>query len=405
MAQVEIIMYVALGFATATLIALLLGGALWSLAVGIGRRRAQRTSPPPAVAELQAERNRLRAEYAMLSRRVEVRLEDLKRQTAEHMAEVARSRNRVDRLGAEVDKRDAMLGERDSEIARLKDQVAALVSELEARTATVGELETEQGKREETIAAMSEQLAERDQHIERLRTEVDRLTAEVERLGLARSEAVSRERTIQERVRGRIEDLTDLSRRIEVQRRELAAQQSRSLALRDTMAEQPPSQRDAESGGLAPSGDDIWGAGPADCDGEAEHGPPLERRIEDADRQASELQRELDRLDEVWTAKLADVARAVASEPPSPGSDVETPLLADSSGSTGHTPGDASAAAAANGGTERPVAGQALVRGADDTETAPHGTEAADDDKKVGSGLANVISLAQRIRALQRNGS
>lgn len=397
MAQVEIIMYVALGFATATLIALLLGRALWSLAVGIGRRRAQRTSPPPAVAELQAERNRLRAESAMLSRRVEVRLDDLKRQMAEHMAEVARSRNRVDRLGAEIEKRDATLAERDSEIARLKDQVAAFVSELEARTATVGELETEQGKREETIAAMSEQLAERDRHIEELRTEVERLTAEVERLGLARSEAVSRERTIQERVRGRIEDLSDLSRQIEAQRRELAVQQSRSKALRDTMAEQPPSERDGESGGLAPSGD-MAAPGPEEGDGEAEPVPPLERRIEDADRQASELQRELDRLDEVWTARLADVARAVASEPPSPGSGVESPLPPPATG-------DASGSAATNGSAERPVAGQALVGGADQTGTAAHETEAAEDGKKAGSGLANVISLAQRIRALQRNNS
>ena len=72
MAQVEIIMYVALGFAAAALIALLLGRVVWTLAIGIGRRRAQRTAATPQVAQLQAERNQLRAEQAMLARKVEV---------------------------------------------------------------------------------------------------------------------------------------------------------------------------------------------------------------------------------------------------------------------------------------------------------------------------------------------
>jgi chromosome segregation ATPase len=350
MAQVEIIMYVALGFGVATLVALLLGRVLWSLAVAVGRRRAQRTSPTPAVAELRAERDRLRAENAMLARKVEVRLDDLKTQVAEHMAEVSRSRNRVDRLSAEVAERDAKLAERDSEIARLKEQVAALLSELETRGEVLRELQEEHGKVGEANAAMRQELAERDRHIEQLR-------ADVERLGAARSEAVSRERTVQERLKGRIEDLSALSRQIEAQRRELAAQQSQSQALRDTLdSEEAPDE-------------------------------PVTDRIEDAERQASELQSELDRLDEMWAAKLADVAHAVSSEPVAPDT-ADKP----------RTP-EPDEAAMVNGGVGKPVTSHAV-------EIPPQDemAEADDDDKKSGPGLANVISLAQRIRALQRNG-
>jgi len=343
MAQVEVIMYVALGFTAAALIALLLGRLMWSLAVGVGRRRAQRTSPTPAVAELQAERDRLRAEHAMMARRVEVRLDDLKSQVAEHMAEVSRSRNRVDRLGAEIDKRNAMLAERDSEIARLKDQVAALVSELEARTEALHRLE-----------------AERDH-------EIARLGGEVERLGQARSDAVSRERTVQERLKERIEDLSALSRRIEAQRRELAVQQSQSLALREASDQ-----------------------GRFEAEGENDHvQEPVEHRIEDAERQAGELQSELDRLDEIWAAKLADVAQAVAATPPA--AEESQPEL---------SPADKEKPAAVNvngnGNAGQPVAAQAAERPQD---------AARAEDKKSAPGLANVISLAQRIRALQRNGS
>ncbi|MFW6076145.1 MAG: hypothetical protein ACOC71_00200 [Hyphomicrobiales bacterium] len=348
MAEVEIIMYVALGFGTAALIALLLGRLLWSLAVAVGRRRAQRTSPAPAVAELQAERNRLRAEHAMLARRAELQLDDLKAQVAEHMAEVSRSRNRVDRLGTEIAERDAKLAERDSEITRLKEQVADLLSELETRSEVVRELQEEHGKSEEANAALRRELAERDRHIEQLR-------AEIERLGAARSEAVSRERSVQERLKGRIEDLSALSRQIEAQRRELAAQQSHSQALRETLQ------------------------------GEESPDEPVADRIEDAERQASQLQSELDRLDEIWAAKLADVAHAVSSEPENPDAPGSAPTEVDN-------------AAEFNGGTGKAVAAQAL-------ETRPEDeTAAADDDRKSAPGLANVISLAQRIRALQRNG-
>ena len=380
MAQVEVIMYVALGFLAAALIALLLGRVMWSVAVSVGRRRAQRTSPTPAVAELQAERDRLRAEHAMMARRVEVRLDDLKVQMAEHMAEVSRSRNRVDRLGAEIEKRDAMLAERDSEIARLKDQVAALVSELQARTEALHQLQEEHGQGSEANAALRQELAERDHEIARLHGEVDRL-------GQARSDAVSRERTVQERLKERIEDLTDLSHRIEAQRRELAVQQSQSQALREA----------AEQGLPEP---DVGGDTPPE---------PVEHRIGDAERQAGELQSELDRLDEIWAAKLADVAQAVAAPPPA--ADEPQAAAADEPQAPEPRPTDMEKAgienadmkkpdmekpAAVNGNAGQPVTAPALER--------PEGAAPAE-DRKPAPGLANVISLAQRIRSGQRKES
>jgi chromosome segregation ATPase len=312
------------------------------------------------VAQLQAERNQLRAEYAMLARRVEVRLDDLKAQVAEHMAEVSRSRNRIDRLGTEIEKRDASLAEREREIARLNERIAVLEAELASRTSSLHELEDDHGKGGEAIAALRQQVAERDQYIERLR-------AEVERLGIARSEAVSRERSVQQRLKGRIEDLSALSRQIEAQRRELMARKSQSVALREGMAGQDHPES-AQAVAEAPPPE------PVDSDA-----GPLERRIEDTERNASELESELDRLDAIWTAKLADVASAVAVEPPA----------GEAAGSEASASPEA---ASVNGSGGKPVAGETA------RAEAP-----AEDDRK--TGLANVISLAQRIRALQRNGS
>lgn len=351
MAQVEILMYVAFGFATAALIALLLGRLMWNLAIGVGRRRAQRTAATPAVAQLLAERNQLRAEQAMLARKVELRLGELKMQVAEQMAEVSRSRNRVDRLSGEIVKRDASLAEQDKEIARLKQHGEVVEAEVAARTGSLHELPDRHGEGGHGDEALVRQLAERDLEIARLR-------AEVERLAVARSEAVSRQRGVQERLKGRIEDLAALSRQIEAQRRVLVVQQSQTVALPE----------------------------PEKSEGELQHGAPLARGIETAERQASELLSELDRLDEIWAAKLADVARAVAVEP-----------AATEAGDEAMAPADADKTVVINGSAGRPIAMDPAV--------ADGGTGRAEDEKKPTSGLANVISLAQRIRALQRSGS
>ena len=55
---------------------------------------------PSSLVGLQTERDRLRAEYAMLSQRLGARLEATKLQMAEHMAEVSRHRNRLHELEA-----------------------------------------------------------------------------------------------------------------------------------------------------------------------------------------------------------------------------------------------------------------------------------------------------------------
>jgi chromosome segregation ATPase len=361
MAQIEIVMYIALGFATAALIALLLGRLMWTLALSVGRRRAQRTAPP-AVAELQAERNQLRAEYAMLARRVEVRLDELRMQVAEHMAEVSRSRNRIDLLGKEIETRDASLAQRDTEIARLKEHIARLESELQAQ---------------------AESLHQRDEQIERLRAKVDQLD-------MARSEAASRERTAQERLKGRIEDLSALSRQIEAQRRQLLIQKSQPQELREAMGEQHHPDRHAHFDG--PDQDPQHTAGIAsspELESDQTQDPPVERRVEDVDLQPSELQSELDRLDEIWSAKLADVAQSVASESAS------DPALDEGEKDAAVVNGSASK----SHGREIGRDDSAEVDDAD--QSGP-----TEDGKKLTSGIANVISLAQRrIRALQRNGS
>lgn len=94
MSETETILLIVLGFSLASLVALFMGRMVWTAAVRVGARRMQRQVPSSLVG-LQTERDRLRAEYAMMAQRLGSRLEDAKLRLAEQMAEVSRHRNRL----------------------------------------------------------------------------------------------------------------------------------------------------------------------------------------------------------------------------------------------------------------------------------------------------------------------
>jgi chromosome segregation ATPase len=132
MSQSETLMLIILGFAIASFLALIIGRLAWKLALRIGGKRAMR-NVPSTVAELQTDRDRLRADHAMMAKKLELRVDDMKMRSAELSAEVSRHRNRVETLMQDVTKRDAAIVGRESEIATLNETVAALQMSLEAK--------------------------------------------------------------------------------------------------------------------------------------------------------------------------------------------------------------------------------------------------------------------------------
>ena len=175
MSQLETLMLVGLGFAAAALIALLVVRSAWTAAVRLGAKRNQKRQPA-ALIELQADRDRLRAEYAMLSRKLETRLGELKGRLAEQLAEITRNRNRMEMLAGEISGRDDTLFQRDAEIAALKEKAASLESELAERNQALQALQ-ERAQRQEGEAArlaqaitdLNEEVAARDREIARIK--------------------------------------------------------------------------------------------------------------------------------------------------------------------------------------------------------------------------------------------
>ncbi len=139
MSQTETLMLVALGFVLALLLALLFGRGMWNVAIALGARRNAKNIPVQML-ELQADRDRLRAEHAMMARKLELRLEDIKARMTEQMAEVSRSRNRVQSLIQQLETSEATLTIRDREVAALNSQVEAHKADLEAGASTLSQL-------------------------------------------------------------------------------------------------------------------------------------------------------------------------------------------------------------------------------------------------------------------------
>jgi hypothetical protein len=99
------------GFFSALLLALLVAPSYWRRAVRLTERRIQATVPL-TMNEIQAEKDALRAEFAMATRRLEMKVKDLKDRVAGQMVEIERGREELRQAVAERD--------------RLKEEGAAL---------------------------------------------------------------------------------------------------------------------------------------------------------------------------------------------------------------------------------------------------------------------------------------
>jgi hypothetical protein len=249
MSQTETLLLVVLGFSLATLIALFVGRLLWSAALKLGARRMQKQVPSTLVG-LQTERDRLRAEYAMLAQRMETRLEATRLKMAEQMAEVSRHRNRLETLEAERAANEGV-------VQGLRAEVLALTSQLETAKAIQAELEVTLVEKQEALdKALASQPADR------------------RRPGpIHLPESPLADANPELRLRQRIERLNELA----------------------TGAE-----KDQPGPSFSDKGSTVRHALPADLASD----PVFQRKLEEAERETSDLQKELEQLDAEWNKRL-----------------------------------------------------------------------------------------------------
>jgi chromosome segregation ATPase len=150
---IQSILFFTLGFLTAGFLALMVAPAIWRRAVILTRKRIE-ASVPLTMNEIQADKDRMRAEFAMSTRRLEMSIKTFRDKASTQIIEINRNREELKRLAEER-------GEKDRAI-----------TELEARGS---ELRTELRHREEQLQRMSARLAETEQALEARALEIERL--------------------------------------------------------------------------------------------------------------------------------------------------------------------------------------------------------------------------------------
>lgn len=205
MALSESMMLVVLGFVLGLIVVLLLARLAWALALRAAARR-QADSIPATILDLKAERDRLRAEHAMMAQKLDSRLEESRLRMGEHMAEVTRSRNRVELVAQDLAERETTLAAREAELKTLRADLAAREADIKSQALVIEQLTSQ-------TQAKDQELATRAAEIARLTRFQASLQASLGAGGDAALPADAGE-SPENRIHRRIAELTSLSREI-----------------------------------------------------------------------------------------------------------------------------------------------------------------------------------------------
>ena len=139
-------MIFALGFVAASLIALLIIPAVNARAERLARRRAEALFPM-SISELTAEKDHLRAEFAVLQRRIERKAEEALAVKHESMEELGRRAIRIEAL-------EATLAERDRTVSELETRLAETLTRLASTEADQAQTQAHLSGTRETLTAL-----------------------------------------------------------------------------------------------------------------------------------------------------------------------------------------------------------------------------------------------------------
>ena len=166
--------------------------------------RRLEAATPLSMAEIQADKDQLRAEFAMSTRRLEMSVEQLKAKTTSQLAELGKKTDAINRLKFE-------LGEKTATIFALEAREKALQEQLRAT--------------EEEFSAQDRRLREAEQALREKQSELAKLSGELVRPladgGIRQAELVTvraQIETLQQRVGDAEQEHTDARARLDDQR-------------------------------------------------------------------------------------------------------------------------------------------------------------------------------------------
>jgi chromosome segregation ATPase len=176
---IESVMYFGIGFLVAALLFLLFVPLVHNRAVRLTMSRLE-AATPLSIAEIRADKDQLRAEFAMSTRRLEMSVEKMKTKTTTQLAELGKKSDAINHLKKELGEKTATIFALEARDKSLRDQLRATEEEFQIKSGSLREAESQLADKEAELTKLLGELGERSLIADSQRTEIAGFRTQVE---------------------------------------------------------------------------------------------------------------------------------------------------------------------------------------------------------------------------------
>lgn len=275
--MIEPIMYFAIGFLVSALLGLMIVPLVHNRAVRLTTKRME-AATPLSMAEIQADKDQLRAEFAMSARRLEMSVEQLKNKTTSQLAELGKKTDAINRMKVELGEKNATIFQLEAREKAVKEQLRATEEEFAAKTESLRNAEQALSEKQADLTRLNADLNDRSVTADSRQVELVAVRAQIEELKSRVAEAEKEYSTTQARLaqeqtdsatasrelteaRGRVENLSqrvsDLDRQLiaQVKEAEMLGNRVNELEARLSTQSKLLTEREYENNQLRQSGE------------------------------------------------------------------------------------------------------------------------------------------------------
>ncbi|WP_217571985.1 hypothetical protein [Mesorhizobium sp. GbtcB19] len=222
--MVQSVLFFVLGFLCAVFLVSLVAPAVWRRAVVLTRRRLE-ASLPLTQAEIQADKDRVRAEYAMTTRRLEITVKNLQEKAAEQLVEIGRGREALKGLAVEkkdknqalsdLQAKNAELRQREEDLHRLSEKHAQTERALEKRALELQKLEQMYDDASFSSSNRQIELVARESELEKLASDIAMLKGQRKEADRRNQEIASEIKVAREALKAEKKKTAELDKKVE----------------------------------------------------------------------------------------------------------------------------------------------------------------------------------------------
>jgi chromosome segregation ATPase len=177
--MIEPIMYFGIGFLVAALLGVVVIPLVHGRAMRLTLRRLE-AAMPTSMIQIQADKDKLRAEFAMSTRRLETSVETLKTKYVSQLAEIDNKADAINRLKAELGEKSSTIYALEAHDKALRDQLRAAEEEIAVKTNAMYATERARSDKAADLAKLSSEFDKCSKLADSQKLEIIALQAQIE---------------------------------------------------------------------------------------------------------------------------------------------------------------------------------------------------------------------------------